>query len=134
MKLLEKDSLIVPYLKGSDLDKYLIITELNSSSYFYYSIPVLVDLAESLGENYDMFLNHFDRTITVDNFRSSFAVYRLSVYLLSHLDFTRARKMAALALRYSDNKNWNFILKGNFDKTGWFYENGKDILSSLKIN
>ena len=95
---------------------------------------MLVDLAKSLGENHDLFLKRFDRTITVDNFRSSFAVYRLSVYLLSHLDYTRARKMAALSMRYSDNKNWNYILKDNFDKTGWFYENSQKILSSQKIN
>lgn len=126
-KLLKEDTLIVPYIKGSDLDKYLIIRGLNNSSYFYYSIPVMVDLAETLGESYDLFLDFFDRTITVDSYQSSFAVYRLSVYLLSHLDITKARKMAALAMRYNEDKNWNYILRENYKKANWLYENSNKI-------
>ncbi len=132
-KLLESDSLIVPYLKGSDVDKYLIITGLNKNTYNYYSIPVMIDLAHSLGESYDLFLNLFNQTITVDSYQSSFAVYRLSVYLLSNLDFKKARKMAALSMRYIKDKNFNFILRENFDKTEWLYEHGNEILSSLNF-
>lgn len=132
-RLLDSDSLIISYLKGSGMDKYLILTGLNKISYYFFSIPVLTDLAESLGENYDMFINHFNRTITVDNYASSFAVYRLSVYLSSHLDFIKARKMAALALRYDKDKNFNFILTENYKKIEWLYNNGNEILSSINF-
>jgi hypothetical protein len=132
-KLLQSDSLIVPYLKGSDIDKYLIITRLNKKTYDYFSIPVLIDLAHSLGENYDLFLHLFNQTISVDSYQSSFAVYRLSVYLLSYLDFTRARKMAALSMRYDKDKNFNFILRENFNKAVWLYEHGNEILSSINF-
>lgn len=131
--LLLSDSLIVPYLEGSDVDKYVIISGMNESSYDYFSIPVLVDLAGSLGESYNLFLKLFDKTMTVDSYPVSFAVYRLSVYLLSHLDFTRARKMAALSMRYESDKNFNFILEENFNKANWLYENGNQILSLIKF-
>lgn len=132
-RLLRSDSLIIPYLKGSDVDKFLILTGLNSHSYYYFSFPVLADLAQSLDENYDMFINLFDRTITVDNYESSFAVYRISVYLRSHLDFIKARKMAALAMRYNTDKNYNFILHENFKKTEWLHDNANEILSSINF-
>ncbi len=131
--LLKSDSLIVPYLEGSDVDKYIIVTEMNRESYDFFSIPVLIDLAGSLGENYNLFLEQFNKTITVDSYPVSFAVYRLSIYLLSHLDFTRARKMAALSMRYDIDKNFNFILQENFNKAEWLYENGNRILSSIKF-
>ncbi len=131
--LLHSDSLIVPYLEGSDVDKYVIVTDMNKESYDYFSIPVLVDLAGSLDENYNLFLKLFNKTITVNSYPVSFAVYRLSVYLLSHLDFTRARKMAALSMRYDNDKNFNFILKENFNKADWLYENGNRILSLIKF-
>lgn len=132
-KLLETDSLIVPYLKGSDFDKYLIISAQNKNSYDYFSVPVLIDLAQSLGENYNSFLNLFKNTIIVDSYQSSFAVYRLSEYLLSNLDFSRGRKMAALSMRYDNDKNFNFILEENFNRSKWLYENGNKILSTINF-
>ncbi len=131
--LLQSDSLIIPYLEGSDVDKYLIVTGMNKDSYDYFSLPVLIDLAGALGENYNLFLGLFDKTIMVDNYPESFAVYRLSVYLLAHLDFSRARKMAALSMRYNNDKNFNFILRENFNKADWLYVNGNRILSSTNF-
>lgn len=132
-RLLKSDSLLISYLKGSDVDKFLILNGLNNDSYYYYSFPVLTDLAQSLDENNDMFINQFHRTITVDSYESSFAVYKLSVYLRSHLDFTRARKMAALAMRYDGDLNFNFILSENYKKSDWLYVNGNKILSSINF-
>lgn len=133
LSLIAGDSLIIPYLKGSDVDKYLIVTGLNKINYNYYSFPVLIDLAQSLGESYDLFLSLFNKTLMADNYQSSFAIYRLSVYMTSHFDFKRARKMAALSMRYDKDKNLNFILKDNFDKISWFYVNGKKLLSSINF-
>ncbi len=131
--LIDSDSLIVPYLSGSDVDKYLIVTGLNNKTYDYFSIPVMIDLAQSLGESYELFLKMFNQTIVVNDYQSSFAVYRLSIYLLEHLDFIRARKMAALSMRYDRDKNFNFILRENFNKTDWLYENGTRILSTINF-
>jgi len=131
--LIDSDSLIVPYLKGSDVDKYLIVTGLNDKIYDYFSIPVMIDLAQSLGESYELFVKMFNQTIVVNSYQSSFAVYRLSIYLLAHLDFTRARKMAALSMRYDKDKNFNFVLRENFNKTDWLYENGDRIFSSINF-
>ena len=133
INLLNSDSLIIRYLEGSDIDKYLILRGLNKESYNYYSIPVLVDLAETLNESEEIFLEIFNKSIQVDNYPGSFAVYRLSVFLLAHLDYTRGRKMAALAMRYDTDKNFNFILSENYNKADWLYEHGNEILSSINI-
>lgn len=131
--LIDRDSLIVPYLKGSDVDKFIIITNLNKDTYKYFSFPVMIDLAQSLGESYDLFLSFFDKTLVADNYQSSFALYRLSDYMAAHLDFTRARKIAALAMRYDKDKNLNFVLKENYDRINWFYYNANELLSSINF-
>ena len=131
--LQKSDSLIVPYLEGSDVDKYVIVTGMNEKSYDYFSIPVLINLAGSLGESHNLFLELFNKTIIVDSYPVSYAVYKLSDYLLSNLDFTRARKMAALAMRFDNDKNFNFILQENLNKADWLYEHGNQLLSSLNF-
>ncbi len=131
--LLAGDSLIVPYLKGNDFDKYLILTSLNKGRYNYFSFPVIADLAQSLGENYDLFLNLFNKTLVVSNYSSAFALFRLSGYMLAHLDFYRARKIAALSTRYNKDNNFNVILNENYYKAEWFYENGNKLLSSINL-
>ena len=131
--MLAGDSLILPYLKGNDFDKYLILTSLNKERYNYFSFPVMADLAQSLGESYDLFLNLFNKTLVVSNYSSAFALFRLSGYMLAHLDFYRARKIAALSTRYNTDNNFNVILNENYYKAEWFYENGNKLLSSFNL-
>ncbi len=131
--LLKSDSLIRPYLLGNEFDKYNILTELNSENYDYYSIPVLIDLANSFNENYDLFIKQFHKKIEVTDFQSSFAMFKLSNYMLAHLDFNGARRIAALALRYNDDKDFQIILKSNFNKADWFYKNYSNVLKNVKF-
>ncbi|MEJ2617571.1 MAG: hypothetical protein P8Z35_21635, partial [Ignavibacteriaceae bacterium] len=74
---------------------------------------------------------NFNKTIKIRDYASSYAVYRLSIYMLENLDFLTARKMAALSLRYNSDKNFNYILQGNFDLTDWFYYNGEKTLKQF---
>ncbi len=133
LTLINNDSLIVPYLKGSDMDKYLIINRLNKDSFNYFSFPVMIDLAQSLDESYDLFLNIFNKNLSADSYQASFALYRLSDYMTAHLDFIRARKIAALSMRFDKDKNLNFILRENFDKVNWLYVNGNELLSLINF-
>ncbi len=131
--LVMSDSLLIPYIKGNDFDKYNILEKINSSKYDYYSIPVLIDLAKSFEMDYDLFMKNFQNRIEVNDYASSFAMYKLSNYLLVHLDFKRARKIAALAERFDSDKNFRIILDSNYKKADWFYKNYSDILNNLKI-
>ena len=133
-ELLNKDSLLIYYLNGSDYDKYSVLQNLNLSmsqglrKYFYSSIPVMINLTKNLDEDYKLFIGKFDKTIHVDDYASSYAMYKLSVYMLENLDFVNARKMAALSLRYKTDKNFNVVLEDNFDKANWFYFNASKYL------
>lgn len=120
---------ISEYLNGSELDKFLILSEINKKYYIYSSIPVLIDLSDYLGENYEMFVKDFDKPINVDDFLGSYAVYRLSLYMSENADFLRSRKMAALSIRYGKDKNFNTILLDNFNKINWIYSHSKDIIN-----
>ncbi len=120
---------IADYLNGSELDKFLILSEMNKKNYVYSGIPVLIDLSDYLGENYDMFVKDFDKSLNVDDFISSYAVYRLSLYMSENADFSRSRKMAALSIRYGRDKNFNAILMDNFNKINWIYSHSKDIIN-----
>ena len=130
-KNLFKDSLISIYLNGNEQDKFGILKKLNEKKYDYNSIPVFIDLSRSLNEKYDLFLKYFSNTIKVKDYSESYALYRLSIYMLENLDFQNAKKMAALSLRYDSDKNFNYILQTNFDKTDWFFNNGEKVLKQL---
>jgi hypothetical protein len=50
------------------------------------------------------------------------------------MDFDRARKMAALSLRYNEDLSFNSVLQSNFDKMNWLYKNSGEALSKMKYN
>jgi hypothetical protein len=75
----------------------------------------------------------FGKNFDVEDFSGSFAMYKLSNYMLVHLDFERARKIAALAMRVETDKNFNTILKSNYEKINWFYLNSKSVLNNISI-
>ena len=130
-KFLMKDNLIKVYISGNDSDKFQVIEKINAGKYYYNSIPVYLNLARALKEEYKLFIKNFDKTIHINDYSSSYAVYKLSIYMLENLDFVNARKMAALSLRYNSDKNFNYILQNNFDLTDWFFNNGENTLKQF---
>ena len=128
-----QDSLAAKYLKGNDFDKYIILKEMNSSNYNYYSIPVLINLAGSFDEDYNLFLKIFNKKIEVTDFASSYAAFKLSNYLLEHLDFNEAEETASLALKYKTDENFETTLLSNYSKTIWFKKNARQILKNTFI-
>lgn len=130
-KNLIKNSLIKSYVNGNDFDKFQIVKKLNVHKYNYNSIPVLISLAKSLNDEYKLFLKNFDKTIHIKDYSSSYAVYRLSIYMLENLDFSDARKMAALSLRHDSGKDFNSVLQSNYDLTDWFFYNGEATLKQF---
>lgn len=130
--LINADTEIVEYLKGEDEEKYEILQVLNSTSYNYNSIPYLSSLAKSRKVDYENFLKNFTNVLEVKNYEASYGIYKLSLYMCEKMDFDRARKMSALALRYSDDLSFNSILENNFDKINWLYKNSGEALSKMK--
>ena len=130
-KELLKDSLINIYLDGNEFDKFQVIKSLNENNYDYNSIPVFIDLARELNEQYELFVRNFDKTVHVKEYSASYAMYKLSIYMLENLDFSNARKMSALSLRYNADENFNYILQNNYIKTDWVYYNGEGVLKQL---
>ena len=131
-KVLIKESLIKAYVNGNDFDKFQIVKKINADKYNYNSIPVLISLARSLHDEYKLFLRNFDKTIQVKDYSSSYAVYRLSIYMLENLDFPSARKMAALSLRYNSGMDFKSVIQSNYNLTDWFFYNGEATLKQFK--
>src|SRR5690606_25641089 len=109
------------YLSGSNTEKYSILKKLNKSSYIYSSFPVMTDLSKVLDEDYSLFVKRFDKTMFINNFESAYAVFKLSEFMAEKMDYNRARKMAALSLRYKDYKS--HLFEENYKKLNWFYHN-----------
>ncbi len=130
--LLNKENLIKDYLSGGNTEKFSILKDLNKKSYIYSSFPVMVDLSKNLDEDYLSFIKQFDKTFFVNNFLSAFGLYRLSEYMAENLDFNRARKMAALSLRFKEDYSLAQLLKENYKKLNWLYQNSESV--SNKIN
>ncbi|OGU82269.1 MAG: hypothetical protein A2W11_12475 [Ignavibacteria bacterium RBG_16_35_7] len=130
--LIDADSLIVKYLNGEDEAKYGILKSLNSTSYNYNSFPYLSSSAKSAKVEHENFLKNFAKVLEVTDQKSSYAIYRLSSYMCEKLDFNRARKMAALSLRYSEDVSFNSVLQSNFNKMNWLYKNSGEALSKMK--
>ena len=129
--LTERDSLLMNYISAEDSEKYFILKRLNKNKYYYSSFPVIVDLSRSFNEEYGIFIKQFDKTFVVNDILSAYGVYYLSQYMLEKLDFKRARRMAALALRYNPDNNLNLLFKDNFKKINWFYQNPDSVLNRI---
>ena len=129
-----KTGLITKYVNGSEYDKYEILKALNKKSYVYSSIPLMIDLSQSLKENYDLFLSNFVENFEVMDEMSSYAVYELSQYMLQNQDYNTARKMAGFSLRFKGNPELLLLYNENFKKTDWFIRNKERVLQQIKIN
>ncbi len=130
-RISQRDTLLPLYLKSDALNKYLILADMNKNSYMYYSFPAITELSRTLKENYDIFISQFKKTIIVDDYRSSYAVNKLSSFMLENLDFARARKMAALSLRYSGDYSFILLQKEDYKKCTWMYFNGAKFLNEF---
>jgi tetratricopeptide (TPR) repeat protein len=127
------DGTIDNYVSGSDYDKYSVLKKLNSQAYHYYSIPLMIDLSTSLEEDYRTFLQYFENDLVVKDEMSSYAVYKISEYMLNNLDYVNARKMAGLALRYKGNANLLKLTEEHYKKTEWFFRNAENILTETRF-
>ena len=133
LTMINDTSTVKQYLEGSDFDKYLILKKINEKKYIYSSFPVMINLSSLLNEGYDLFIKDFDKPIEADDYLSSYAIYKLSVYMLDNLDYSNARKTAAMALRYVHDKNFNSILKDNYDKCEWILLHHNEVLANTKF-
>ncbi len=128
-----KNGTLKNYVNGSDYDRYEILKKLNSKKYYYASIPLMIDLNESLKEDYHVFLSNFENNLEVKDEISSYAALKLSEYLLQNFDYVKARKMAGLALRYKSNFNLLKLTEENSKKTEWFLKNAEHILKETNF-
>jgi hypothetical protein len=133
LHLLVKDSLIVNYINGNDFDKYNLLKEYISGRYDYTVLPVLIDLSNRFEGEYNLFMTIFGKNFDADDFSKSYALYKLSNYMLAHMDIERARKIAALAMRVKIDQNFDTMLKLNYEKINWFYLNSKKVLNNITI-
>lgn len=127
-----KTGTLKKYVAGSDFDRYEILKQLNSKKYNYSSIPLMIDLSERLDERYQSFLSFYDKDIEVKSEISSYAVYKLSQYMLKNFDYVKARKMAGIALRYKSNLNLLDVAEDNLSKADWFLRNADSVLQKTK--
>jgi len=132
LTLLQND-LLKDYLTGSDFDKYEILKKLNSKSYYYSSISIMIELSKSLDENYNLFLNNFEKDFQVKDETSSYALLKLSEYMIQNFDFLRARKTAGFSVRYKNNLNLLEVTELNFQKADWFLRNSETFLERTKF-
>ncbi len=127
------DEINADYLLGSNYDKYYFLQKMNEDHYNYWTFPVIINLSEVLDEHYNIFLKNFNKVIIVNDYKSSYASFLLSKYMLANYDFINAKKIAGLSLRYSFDSNLNIILKEQFNKAKWFALNAEEILGKLKL-
>ncbi len=127
-KLSEDTSLIKKYLLADNREKLGILKVLNQTSYEYSSFPYLILLSKSEEMDYNDFLQNFTKVLIVNDFQSSYGLYKLSQFMCEKMDFDRARKMAALAVRYQGDASFNPILSNNFEKMLWLFKNHNDVM------
>jgi tetratricopeptide (TPR) repeat protein len=131
LNLAVNDSLIKYYITGQDSIKYNLLKKYNSDAYDYASLPVIIDLAGSLDIPYNELLKVFDKNINVNDIYSSYGTYYISEYMMENLDYKRARKLSALALRFNSGDGMNLFLRAHFLKSEWMYYNSDAILKYL---
>jgi hypothetical protein len=127
------DGTIENYVRGSDYDKYSILKDLNSKTYNYASIPLMIDLSTSLEEYYQAFLQNYENDLEVKDELSGYAVYKISEYMLKNFDYINARKMAGFSLRYKGDINLLKLTEEHYKKTEWFFRNAENILAETRF-
>lgn len=132
LKLIEENKL-TEYILGNDSTKFEILKMINHKSYYYNSIPVLIESAKALKIEYKTFLKVFDKTIIVNDISSSYAMYKLSQYMTENGDYVNAKKMCSLSLRYKEGSLFIEAIKEQFEKTQWFIYNADRFLSNIEI-
>lgn len=130
LKLLSEDRLF-EYLTSDDKNKLFLLLEINRTEYFYPSIPTIINLASSTGEEYSIFVKKFDKTFFITDISSAYAVFRISEFMIENFDFRNARKMAALARRYRELEHLNQLWNKNFEMAEWFYYNAEEFLNQF---
>ena len=121
------------YVSGSDYDRYSILKDINSKAYNYSSVPLMIDLSSLLEEDYKMFLQNFENHLEVVDELSSYAVYKISEYMLKNFDYVNARKMAGFALRYRGDAKLLSLTEEHYKKTEWFLRNAKRIIDETNF-
>lgn len=128
------NNIINEYLTDNDTTKYKLLRSLNKENYEYDSFPALIALARALDIKPEIFKQTFNKSFTVSDVTSSYALYSLSDYFLEKNDFVNSRKLASLSLRYKENNPFIKLLEDNFDKANWFFYNANEIKSTFTIN
>jgi hypothetical protein len=93
----------------------------------------MIDLSTSLEEDYKMFLLNFENDLEVKDELSSYAVYKISEYMLKNFDYINARKMAGFSLRYKGDANLLKLTEEHYKKTEWFFRNAENILAETRF-
>lgn len=130
-KILVKKRLVNKYLNGSDYDKYHIIKSIIKSDSNYWLFPVLITLSKRLEEDYNFFIDELKVNYRVNNYESSYAMLKLSEYMLENFDTGNSKKIAGLSLRYNSDKNFVYVLQEHYNKVDWFFQNGQAILNTF---
>lgn len=116
MRLID-ENVISKYLIGSDFDKYGILKLLDHEKLFDASIPIMIELSESLGEDFSTFDSFLERR-NIKNLSSNSA-YEISKYFLRNLEFVKSLEYAEMSIQEC-NENFRFpILKSHRKKIEW---------------
>ncbi len=113
---------IIDYLSGSNFDKYQILKELNNTELFDASIPILINLSNSLDENITTFILFLGNK-NIESISSNSA-YEISKYLMRNMEFTKALEFAKLSIQKCSENYRLPILKSHKQKVEWFVNNG----------
>lgn len=130
-----EDSILSAFFSKNNQERFSALKKINSDQYIYNSFPALINLAKALETGYSDFLNIFTKTPQVDNYSSAYAIYKLSEYMMENLDFEKARKMAALTLRFKEDITWTdlYLFQSNYKKAEWLFANGNKLLNQLTL-
>jgi hypothetical protein len=132
MYLARENSTLKMYLGGSDFTKYYLLKRLYYKRNNYNFLPIMIDLSRKMDEDYRLFISQFSNHYSDGTYESSYAFYKLSNYMLENLDFSNARKMAALALRFKEDVNFSNLLERNHYKIMWLQNNQESLLAAIQ--
>lgn len=116
------ESKIIEYLSGSNFDKYKILKELNNTELFDASIPILINLSNSLDENITTFIAFLSNK-NIENISSNSA-YEISKYLMRNMEIKKALEFAKLSIQKCKENYRLPILKSHKQRVEWFAING----------
>ena len=121
------------YFDKNEGQKYQKLLIMNSEKIKYFSIPLILKLAEIIKKNPDELINKMLNEKDSDYYEASYAKLTVSKYLLSQFDYDKAQYFAVRSINNNRDENYNYEFIENLRMVNWFKNFAEETIKTFRF-